>query len=845
MTDRLGILVRRLRTQAGLTQEQMAERSGVSVRTIRRLETGKASDHRLGTVNLLADALELGVEDRRQLAAVLAPANSSPIPLQGKANGDSGWPFEPEPEPESEVVSEVDRMLACAAAELAREVGRRWQKEEEQRRVHDPFPLPVRWTRAPARLTDHAENIQRLPPGVRPEPMEAAGDLRSVAEAYWGIPSGRLVILGRAGSGKSIMAIRLVLDLLGGSGPYRSRRVPVIFGIGAWDATAVALRDWLVDLLLRDYPHLARRTPAGSTLAAALVDAGLVLPVLDGFDEIAEGLRQEALEALNATSLPLVLTSRAGEYAEAVSAARAPLVWAAGIELAGLAPDDLAAYLSRTARPAAQDGRAPGGGGGEGSEGGEGGEGGEALWDLVLEVLRSGKDPAGGRLAEVLSTPLMIALARTMYSEAPGRDPAELLDAGRFPTASSLEDHLLAGFVPTVYRPRVAERAATGDPDRDRRQDRRDRDRRRAWEPDRARHWLGHLAHHLVRLDRDRHDLAWWQIGESLPRSTRVLTVALVSALCVAVSDWAVVLLVVPITPGEALVQGAVVGPVGGLAFGCFYAVMAAFGGGSFAPSQVRLRLRGRAGGGIGRRPVRTFTDRFAAVVPGGFVMGIGCACAFALQRALYEGRSLTDPALVEPLLINMLVLGLIFSSAAGLVFGLLAALETPLDVGSAATPAGLLSANRATVYRQVLVIVPVLTLAIALGGGLVVRLLAGVLGPLSWKLPEGLVVGAVGGLGGGLSYALCFTAWGQWLIFSRLLLPLTGKLPWSPEDFLDDAYRRGVLRRSGAVYQFRHVRLQHHLGHTYRRRQGNYTPATFPVPPRPADGSSTTTHGP
>ncbi|MEV5259324.1 helix-turn-helix transcriptional regulator, partial [Streptomyces anulatus] len=95
MTDRLGILVRRLRTQAGLTQEQMAERSGVSVRTIRRLETGNAADHRLGTVNLLADALDLGAEDRRQLAAVLAPANPSPIPLQGKANGDSGRPFEP------------------------------------------------------------------------------------------------------------------------------------------------------------------------------------------------------------------------------------------------------------------------------------------------------------------------------------------------------------------------------------------------------------------------------------------------------------------------------------------------------------------------------------------------------------------------------------------------------------------------------------------------------------------------------------------------------------------------------------------------------------------------------
>ncbi|OCC08055.1 helix-turn-helix domain-containing protein [Streptomyces sp. PTY087I2] len=823
MTDRLGILVRRLRTRAGLTQEQMAERSGVSVRTIRRLETGKAADHRLGTVNLLADALDLGAEERRQLTAVLSPApDPDPIPAPDPAPAlDDSTPAPaldsipaPDANPEPALpqghhaakssYAEAGGVLADAAAELAREVGRRWQKEEEQRRVHDPFPLPVRWNRAPARLTDHAENIQRLPPGARPLPMDLAGDLRSVADVYRRIPSGRLVMLGRAGSGKSIMAIRLVLDLLGN--PAHPGRVPVIFSVGAWDATAVALRDWLVDLLLRDYPHLARRTPGGSTLAAALIDAGFILPVLDGFDEIAEGLRQEALEALNATSLPLVLTSRAAEYAEAVRAARAPLVWAAGIELTGLTPDDLLVYLSRTTRPA-------------GVEDGDGS--GADLWGPVLDVLRAGESEACEQLSEVLSTPLMIALARTMYSEAPGRDPAELLDGSRFPTASSLEDHLLAGFVPTVYRPRVAERSGAAA---------RSRDRPRNWEPERARHWLGHLAHHLVRLDRDRQDLAWWQIGESLPRSTRVLAVVLVSALCITVSDWAVVLIVTGIPLGEVLVQGAVVGPVGGLAFGSVYAAVAAFGGGSFAPSQVRLRLHGRAGG-IGRRTVRTFADRFAAVMPGGFVMGIGCACAFALQRALYEGRSLTDPALMDTVLINMLVFGLIFSSAAGLVFGLLAALETPLDVASAATPAGLLSANRATVHRQLLVIVPVLTLAIAVGGTLIVRLLRGLLGPMSWSLPEGLVIGAVGGFGGGLSYTLCFTAWGQWLIFSRLLLPLTGKLPWRTDAFLDDAYRRGVLRRSGAVYQFRHVRLQHHLGHTYRQRRGNYAPATYSGP--------------
>jgi hypothetical protein len=40
----------------------------------------------------------------------------------------------------------------------------------------------------------------------------------------------------------------------------------------------------------------------------------------------------------------------------------------------------------------------------------------------------------------------------------------------------------------------------------------------------------------------------------------------------------------------------------------------------------------------------------------------------------------------------------------------------------------------------------------------------------------------------------------------------LTGRLPWRLPEFLDDAYRRGVLRRAGAVYQFRHARLQEHF---------------------------------
>ncbi|MGY5126896.1 hypothetical protein [Streptomyces nigrescens] len=42
--------------------------------------------------------------------------------------------------------------------------------------------------------------------------------------------------------------------------------------------------------------------------------------------------------------------------------------------------------------------------------------------------------------------------------------------------------------------------------------------------------------------------------------------------------------------------------------------------------------------------------------------------------------------------------------------------------------------------------------------------------------------------------------------------MSLTGRLPWTVSAFLRDAHRRGVLRQAGAVYQFRHARLQEHL---------------------------------
>jgi hypothetical protein len=117
---------------------------------------------------------------------------------------------------------------------------------------------------------------------------------------------------------------------------------------------------------------------------------------------------------------------------------------------------------------------------------------------------------------------------------------------------------------------------------------------------------------------------------------------------------------------------------------------------------------------------------------------------------------------------------------------------------------------------------VPVFGVAVGLGMISVIGLAQGFLGPFVFGLDNALTVGLASGLGGGLGYALSFTAWGQWVVFSRLWLPLTGQLPWAVMAFLDDAYQRGVLRQSGAVYQFRHARLQDRLSQVFEAREAD-----------------------
>jgi transcriptional regulator with XRE-family HTH domain len=73
-----GMLLRRYRVAAALTQEGLAERAGLSARGVQDLERGVRVAPRLDTVRLLADALGLDPEVRAGLIAAARPELAVP-----------------------------------------------------------------------------------------------------------------------------------------------------------------------------------------------------------------------------------------------------------------------------------------------------------------------------------------------------------------------------------------------------------------------------------------------------------------------------------------------------------------------------------------------------------------------------------------------------------------------------------------------------------------------------------------------------------------------------------------------------------------------------------------------
>jgi hypothetical protein len=122
-----------------------------------------------------------------------------------------------------------------------------------------------------------------------------------------------------------------------------------------------------------------------------------------------------------------------------------------------------------------------------------------------------------------------------------------------------------------------------------------------------------------------------------------------------------------------------------------------------------------------------------------------------------------------------------------------------PLDLSSAANPTAVLAGDRRT------------TTALAAVSGILFGAIVGAMAGAAYGVMAGAVAGTGIGVAAGIIGSFDRTAWPSYEI-ARIWLVLRHRLPWPLMDFLADAHRRGVLRRAGAVYQFRHIELQHRL---------------------------------
>ena len=364
-----------------------------------------------------------------------------------------------------------DDFLNLAADRLAKQVDDQWSDAAGDRGLLAPAPMPVRWRWCEGVTNRPADAVGRSRfeplPGFSPASTEdvQAGGLTDLLKVFGGLPSGRIVIVGEPGSGKSAAAILLLLDVLKyrrGLGPDERALVPVpvLFTLRGWRPDTQSVQDWLARELTRTYPFFQACGPA---VTRGMITSNRLAFFLDGLDELPPALHAPALEALNtqATTFRLLVLSRSKEMVDAVDRLR-HISDAAALELVPIPASVAADYLTSTRH------LLPG------------------RWKRLVDYLRTHPD---GAVSSVLNSPLTVTLVRDTYRD--GGNPAELLDGSRLGEPADVEDYLLDRVLPAAYTQQPGEA-----PPR--------------YSLDAATRALAYIA---ARMNQDHtRDLAWWKV---------------------------------------------------------------------------------------------------------------------------------------------------------------------------------------------------------------------------------------------------------------------------------------------------------------------------------------------
>ncbi|MEU5438350.1 hypothetical protein AB0G73_34050 [Streptomyces sp. NPDC020719] len=566
--------------------------------------------------------------------------------------------------------------------------------------------------------------------------------------------------------------------------------MPVRLSLSGWD-TERPLQQWLAQQIHEQFSDRLSLADA-----RRLVHGHRVLPVLDGLDEMdtsttpaARRRAARALEQLSAYqdptgNAPLVLTCRTPQYAE-LAALDVRMREAARIELDPVTPAQATAYLTaRTTSP--------------------------GRWATVITTLTTAP---GGTLARALDTPWRLNLAATAYEErdratlAHLRHPDQLLTLA---SPSAVRDHLLA-----LYLPAVTSQHHT---------------RPGRYSGDQAHRWLAALAAHLAaNTSAGGTDIALLQLWPMAGR-TRVRITDAVLAVFLALACTLPLVAQVDDSSPAGLLAGATVG---------LYWLAAIWNAGrAGVPDRLHtFRLhRLRSSDHVSGRDATTVVRTLAATLPIGLTISVvgvladrpthgladdmTSAIAVALvlwllgSAALVITKGLTTPVGDAPPTDPRhpvradLVVGLAAGPTLGLAYALVCGLSILLGTMYGATLTAGVVTGQPTGFSALRAGLD--ALATGLKSGFTTGFTAGLTNGRAFLLAGWLASGLATGVAAGLY--LIAGAGRRYLVF---LLCSRGRLPLRLGAFLHWAYEGGLLRISGAAYQFRHRELQDWLaGH-------------------------------
>jgi len=695
---------------------------------------------------VICDGLVVAVQ--RQHQNPRRPASLEAEPL-ARVYGDEGWqslleqqgviatPENVRPVPDNhlncvQILDTNDQYYRRNRPAMLQNVRNCWVKGMLEQSLYAVARLELGLTIQPDAVED-VWNVLVQRPEQTPQPLPPGTRISTAFDDF----GHALLILGAPGTGKTTLLLELTKDLLARAEQEPNHPVPVVFNLSSWAVRQSPLAAWLVDELCERY-YVPRKH------AQIWIDKDLILPLLDGLDEVAPEHRSACAEAINAFRqqhglVPIAVCSRLADY----EALAVKLRLQGALVVQALTRPQIDRYLTQA---------------------------GARLAGLRTTVQND------ETLWELLDTPLMLSVAALAYQ---GHSAAEVQIAG---TLEERKTQLFAAYTDAMFERRGK---AT------------------LYSRQQTMQWLIWLAAAMAQHNQSIFYIEWMQ-PDWLPTRQQPWVVTLgeaaLSGLIFGLAGGLVFGLVVGLNAGLVFgldaglvgsMFGLVFGPVFGLVLGPAFGLVYVTNSESIIHPAETLTwhwsrlIKRLVAAWLGGLTFGLGMGLFAGLASG-LVGGLDAGLKFGLFAGLVGGLvSGLDGVLHVGL--DLGLVGLFFGSVVGVGGWLL----NDIQIGEITTRARPNEGIWRSLHNALLS-----GLAGGLVGGLVAGLVAGLTG-----LASGWIFGLVVGLKKGGRACL------QHLIL-RILLWGNGFAPWRYVRFLDYAAERVFLRKVGGGYIFVHRML-------------------------------------